>query len=97
LNSVIEESLLLVKHETHPEPYFPEKHLADPLPKSSWTGTRSSSVHQRFINAIHAMGKQRGYVSENFHQPTGGAGDAGRTLAGRTLWWKLKTRQWHTG
>jgi len=73
LNSVIEESLLLVKHELTRNHISLEKHLADPLPQVELDRNKIKQVFINvFMNAIHAMGNNGDMSSENFHQPTGG-------------------------
>ena len=86
LNSVIEESLLLVKHEITRTHISLEKHLAEPLPKVELDRNKIKQVFINiFMNAIHAMGNNGDLSVRTFTSQPAVAGDAGRTSAGGSV------------
>jgi signal transduction histidine kinase len=86
LNSVIEESLLLVKHEITRNHISLEKHLAEPLPQVELDRNKIKQVFINiFMNAIHAMGNNGDLSVRTFTSQPAVAGDAGRTSAGGSV------------
>jgi signal transduction histidine kinase len=86
LNSVIEESLLLVKHEITRTHISLEKHLAEPLPQVELDRNKIKQVFINiFMNAIHAMGNNGDLSVRTFTSQPAVAGDAGRTSAGGSV------------
>jgi signal transduction histidine kinase len=86
LNSVIEESLLLVKHELARNHISLEKHLAEPLPQVELDRNKIKQVFINvFMNAIHAMGNNGDLLVRTFTSQPAVAGDAGRTSAGSSV------------
>jgi signal transduction histidine kinase len=86
LNSVIEESLLLVKHELTRNHISLEKHLAEPLPQVDLDRNKIKQVFINvFMNAIHAMGNNGDLSVKTFTSQPAVAGDAGQTSAGRNV------------
>jgi signal transduction histidine kinase len=86
LNSVIEESLLLVKHELTRNHISLEKHLAEPLPPIELDRNKIKQVFINvFMNAIHAMGNNGDLSVRTVISRPAVAADASQTLAGRNI------------
>lgn len=86
LNSVIEESLLLVKHELTQNQISLKKHLAEPLPPIELDRNKIKQVFINvFMNAVHAMGNHGNLSVRTFLLPTTTGGDANRIPAAGTV------------
>jgi signal transduction histidine kinase len=84
LNSVVEESLLLVKHELAKAHVSLEKHLAGRLPEVELDRNKIKQVFINvFMNAIQAMGENGNLSVKTFVQPAGG--DTGQAHAGKNV------------
>ena len=86
LNSVIEESLLLVKHEFTRNHIALEKHLAEPLPQVELDRNKIKQVFINvFMNAIHAIGNNGDLSVRTFIRRPAVAADAGQAAAGGNI------------
>ena len=86
LNPVIEESLMMVKHELTKNHILLEKHLAEPLPQVELDRNKIKQVLINvFMNAIQAMGNNGDLSVKTFISRTVDADAAGQTPAGKRI------------
>ena len=84
LNTVIEESLVLVKHELTKHQIALDKNLTGQLPRVELDRNKVKQVFINiFMNAIQSMG-DNGTLSVKTFLPPGAPGDAGRSVVMRT-------------
>ncbi len=86
MNSVIEESLLLVKHELTRNHISLEKHLAEPLPQVELDRNKIKQVFINvFMNAIQAMGNNGALAVKTFIRRPAVADNTSQTSAGGNI------------
>jgi signal transduction histidine kinase len=86
LNTVIEESLMMVKHEFAKNHISLEKHLAGKLPQVELDRSKIEQVLINvFMNAIQAMGNNGELSVKTFISRTEGANTAGKTPASKRV------------